>query len=122
MSLMNHRTAKSNMETNLNFIQNMARFRRSCLYLSSSLQGSFFQILVSRKLKLFLIFTGIYILYFSCVKTKYWLFVIQKFSVVHLFIVELKFLHLIPPVFCFDSNSCSIAQKTGKLNIYLNKL
>ena len=36
MILINHRTAKRNMETNLNYKQNMARFR------SSSLAGKFF--------------------------------------------------------------------------------
>ena len=32
-----------------------------------------------------MIFTGILQYYFPCIKNKYWLFVIQKFSVVHLY-------------------------------------
>ena len=62
------------MEPNLNDIQNRPGFGEAvCTH--------------PQDFHAFLIFTGIYIIYFPCIKNKYWLFVIQKFSVVHLFIV-----------------------------------
>ena len=75
-ALKNHRTANSNMETSLNYIQNMTRFRRNCFY---------FRILNLRKLKIFIlelfwIFTGICITFFPWIKNKYWL-------ILHLFII-----------------------------------
>ena len=89
MILMNRRTAKSNnLETNLKCIQNTWLG----LYSSQSLQGSFFRILVLRKLKIFMlefffIFTWIYIIYFTCIKNKYWVFVILKFSVLYYYLL-----------------------------------
>ena len=84
---------KSNMETNLNYI-NMARKRNYWLYSSSRLQRNFFKNFSFEKTEdfhAFLIFSGIYVIYFPCInKNKYWLFVIQKFSVDITFIYSLS--------------------------------
>ena len=72
-------------------------------------------------LKLFLIFTGIYVLYFPCIQNKYWKFVIQKF--LHLFIVKLKNLHRIPVFFVLMQICFSIAleeKKTANQAKYLS--
>ena len=79
------------MDRTWNFLWNLVRLRRSCLHTSLSLQGSFFLNFSLGKTEdfhtlAFLDFSGNYILYFPCIQNKYWLFVIQKFEVIHLFI------------------------------------
>ena len=96
------------METNLNYIQNMFRFMRSCLYLSSCLQMDFFSNFSYQKTEdfhswAFFTFSGIYINYFPSVKNKYIMaiFYSKIFSWTFIYSLSQISLHLKPPFFGF---------------------
>jgi len=94
-------------------------FRRKKKIILKKPGGIFFRILVLEKLEifmleLFLILTGIC---FPCIKNNYWLFVIQTFSVIHLFIISTSYTYSF--FFFFDANSFSKPLK-GKENILQN--
>ena len=104
---------KSNMTTNWKYIKNMARFKGSCLFKDpQAYRGVFFSNFSFKKTGdfhawSFQAFT-IYILYFPCIKNKYWIY------------INLHILY--PPVF-FDANSFSVLNfRTGITRTTRNKL
>ena len=126
MILMNHRTAKCIIQTNLNFIQIWPGLGEAVCAHPQACRG-FFSNSVLRKLKIFMLaffdlYRNLYHLFSINLIRIYWLFVVKKFSVVHLFIqFNSNLLHLILTVFwlsCKQLINYSIAIRVRKQEKY----